>query len=64
MPNSKLSISLEREKKFAKKSLPKKSAKKNLPKKVAKKSLPKKNWWRCRELNPGPNNKEDSFLQV
>ena len=42
MPNSKLSISLEREKKFAKKSLPKKSAKKNLPKKVAKKSLPKK----------------------
>ena len=59
MPNSKLSISLEREKKFAKKSLPKKIAKK-----VAKKNLPKKNWWRCRELNPGPNNKEDSFLQV
>ena len=28
MPNSKLSISLEREKKFAKKSLPKKIAKK------------------------------------
>ena len=55
MPNSKLSISLEREKKFAKKSL---------PKKIAKKVLPKKNWWRCRELNPGPNNKEDSFLQV
>ena len=50
MPNSKLSISLEREKKIAKK--------------VAKKNLPKKNWWRCRELNPGPNNKEDSFLQV
>ena len=37
MPNSKLSISLEREKKFAKKSLPKKIAKK-----VAKKILPKK----------------------
>ena len=45
MPNSKLSISLEREKKFAKK-------------------VAKKIWWRCRELNPGPNNKEDSFLQV
>ena len=59
MPNSKLSISLEREKKFAKKSLPKKSAKKS-----AKKRKKKKNWWRCRELNPGPNNKEDSFLQV
>ena len=63
MPNSKLSISLEREKKFAKKSLPKKSAKKNCQKKLPKKVC-QKNWWRCRELNPGPNNKEDSFLQV
>ena len=33
MPNSKLSISLEREKKFAKKSLPKKIAKKKSAKK-------------------------------
>ena len=41
MPNSKLSISLEREKKFAKKSLPlpKKIAKKVAKKKVAKKKL-------------------------
>ena len=39
MPNSKLSISLEREKKFAKKSLPKKIAKKNCQKKSAKKKL-------------------------
>ena len=39
MPNSKLSISLEREKKFAKKSLPKKIAKKSCQKKSAKKKL-------------------------
>ena len=39
MPNSKLSISLEREKKFAKKSLPKKIAKKNCQKKSCQKKI-------------------------